>query len=170
MWSPDGQRVAFAANRGSGFDIYTASLKSGEAEPVTAMPGDERWPSFTPDGRIVFAHREPAPKGRATDPGLQWDIFQIAPVTGSSAWQVPVPLTETADSETEPRVSPNGERVVLVSNRESEDDVDLWAMSMPSANVLKPPPLGSRVARDERRQHGCAATASSGPRHARSWC
>jgi gamma-glutamyltranspeptidase len=147
-WSPDGTRIAFSVNRGEGFDIYSASLKTGTGEHVTSMPGDERWPSWTPDGRIVFAHRDPAPAGRPTDPGLQWDIFQIAPVAGSTAWQAPVPLTQTADSETEPRVSPNGERVVFVSDRDSEDDVDLWAMSMPSRNVPKPTPLGVRVSRD----------------------
>jgi gamma-glutamyltranspeptidase len=146
-WSPDGTRIAFSANRGEGFDIYTASLRTGVAEPVTSMSGDERWPSWTPDGRLVFAHRDAA-KGRATDPGLQWDILQIAAVIGSSAWQAPVPLTQTPDSETEPRVSPNGERVVFVSDRDSEDDVDLWAMSMPSANVAKPTPLGVRASRE----------------------
>jgi gamma-glutamyltranspeptidase len=157
-WSPDGTRIAFSMNRGEGFDIYVASVKTGIPESVTSMPGDERWPSWTPDGRIVFAHRDPAPRGRATDPGLQWDIFQIAPVAGSSAWQTPVPLTQTTDSETEPRVSPDGERVVFVSDRDSEDDVDLWAMSMPSAHVPKPTPLGVRVSRDASATTGAPRT------------
>ncbi len=129
-WSSDGTRIAFAINRGEGFDIYTAQLKTGAAEPVTSMPGDERWPSWTPDGRLVFAHRQAPPPGRATDPGRQWDLYAIAPVAGSPAWQAPVPLTQTDDNETEPRVSPNGERVVFVSDRDSEDDVDLWAMRL----------------------------------------
>jgi gamma-glutamyltranspeptidase len=156
-WSPDGTRIAFSANHGQGFDIYTASVRSGDVAPVTSMPGDERWPSWTPDGRIVFAHRDAAPQGRATDPGQQWDIFQIAPVTGSTAWQVPVPLTQTPDSESEPRVSPNGERVAFISDRESEDDVDVWAMSMPSSHVPKPTPLGGGASRDE-------STTEAGPR------
>src|SRR5688572_28833162 len=103
-WSPDGARIAFAANHGAGFDIYTASIRTGAVEPVTSMRGDERWPSWTPGGRLVFAHRDEAANGRVTDPGLQWDLFLIARVAGSSAWQAPVPLTQTTDSETEPRV------------------------------------------------------------------
>ena len=71
----------------------------------------------------------------------------VAPVAGSTAWQAPVPLTDTPDSETEPRVSPNGLRVVFVSDRDSDDDVDLWAMPLPSASVLKPVPLGGRATR-----------------------
>ena len=134
-WSPDGSRVAFSSNRNGGFDIYVASIKGGAAEPVTATPGDERWPSWTPDGRIVFAHRDEVPKGRASDPGAQWDLFQTAPVAGSPAWQTPVPLTQTKDSEMEPRVSPNGARVVFVSDRDSEDDNDLWVLPLPVAKA-----------------------------------
>ena len=37
--------------------------KGGAPTAVTSMPGDERWPSWTPDGRIVFAHRDDAPSG-----------------------------------------------------------------------------------------------------------
>ena len=74
------------------------------------MAGDERWPSWTPDGRLVFAHRDVEPAGRPADPSLQWDLFLVAPVAGSEAWQAPLPLTETTDSETYPRVSPDGTR------------------------------------------------------------
>src|SRR5262245_16843828 len=51
-WSPDGTRIAFAAARGDGFDLFVASVKGGTPVAVTTMPGDERWPSWTPDGRI----------------------------------------------------------------------------------------------------------------------
>ena len=142
-WSPDGARIAFAANHGAGFDIYTASTRTGAVEPVTSLPGDERWPSWTPDGRLVFAHRDEPAKGRVVDPGLQWDLYLIAQVVGSAAWQAPMLLTQTKDNETEPRVSPNGERVVFVSDRDSEDDVDLWAMTLPSRSAIKPTPLGA---------------------------
>ena len=115
---------------------------------------------------IVFAHRDDEPRGRATDPGLQWDLFVVAPVAGSEAWQAPLPLTDTADSETHPRVSPDGRRVVYVSDRDSTDDVDLWAMPVPAASVAKPVPLGARPARGTNAlrcgvvRHQAAATPS----------
>jgi gamma-glutamyltranspeptidase len=137
-WSPDGTRIAFATNRGGDFNISVASVKSGAVEEVTVMPGDERWPSWTPDGRIVFAHRDAMPAGRRADPGTQWDLYQIAPVVRSPAWQAPVALTQTKDDEREPRVSPNGARVVFTSDRESEDDVDLWAIALPPVNAAVP--------------------------------
>jgi gamma-glutamyltranspeptidase len=144
-WSPDGTRLAFAASRGEGFDIVVASARTGASSVVAAMPGDERWPSWTPDGRLVFAHRPAPPPGRAADASRSWDLYLARPVSGSESWQTPVPLTETADSETWPRVSPDGARLAFVSERNEEDDVDIWWMPMPTAGITKPVPLGSRA-------------------------
>jgi gamma-glutamyltranspeptidase/glutathione hydrolase len=150
-WSPDGTRLAFAADRGEGFDILVIALKNGAATAaavtVTKMAGDERWPSWTADGRLVFAHRDVRSPGRSADPGLQWDLFLISPVAGSETWQAPLPLTETTDSETYPRVSPDGTKVAFVSERDSDDDLDLWWMPVPPAAVAKPMPLGARPAK-----------------------
>lgn len=147
-WSPDGASLAYAADRGDGFDVFVVALKNGVASgtpvPASTMAGDERWPSWTPDGRLVFAHRDVKPAGRAADPGLQWDLFLVSPVAGSETWQAPIALTETTDSETYPRVSPDGTKVVFVSERDSEDDLDLWWMPVPPAAVSKPMPLGAR--------------------------
>ncbi len=150
-WSPDGTRLAFAADRGDGFDILVVAIKNGVATgaPVaaTTMAGDERWPSWTADGRLVFAHRDARPAGRHGDPSLQWDLYLAAPVSGSTAWGAPVALTETADSETYPRVSPDGLKVAFVSGRDAEDDLDLWWMPVPAAAVTRPTPLGARPPR-----------------------
>jgi gamma-glutamyltranspeptidase len=143
-WSPDGTRVAFARDTGNGFDVVVAVVRTGRTTVVTSVPGDERWPSWTPDGRLVFAHRAPPPSGRQGDPGQQWDLHLVAPVSGSDAWQSPLAITDTADSETWPRVSPDGARVVFVSERDAEDDVDLWWMPVPAASVTRPVPLGAR--------------------------
>jgi len=99
------------------------------------------WSFAAADGRLVFAHRD----GRAA--GQQWDLFVVRGVAGSDSWQSPQALTETADSETYPRVSPDGTKVAFVSERESEDDLDLWWMPVPPPAVAKPMPLGSRPAK-----------------------
>ncbi len=146
-WSPDGSRIAFSAGRGDGFDIFIVSAKGGTPTAVTALPGDERWPSWTPDGRLVFAHRDPPPPGRATDPARQWDLFAVAQVVGSSAWQAAVRLTETPESEMHPRVSPDGRYLAFVSDRDSVDDVDIFALELPHAAVTSPVPLRAHVPR-----------------------
>src|SRR5687768_16033554 len=155
-WSVDGTKLAYAADLGKGFDIFVVTVKNahlrqgyggqGASSPVavTNTPGDERWPSWTADGRIVFAHRDVRAGGRSADPGLQWDLFISSPASGAEGWQAPLPLTETDDSETYPRVSPDGSKVAFISERDSEDDVDLWWMPVPPAAIAKPIPLGAR--------------------------
>ena len=106
--------------------------------------GDERWPSWTADGRLVFAHRDARPAGTNGDPSLQYDIYLATPLSGSESWQTPLALTETDDSETYPRVSPDGIKVAFISERDSEDDLDLWWMPVPAAAIAKPIPLGAR--------------------------
>ena len=148
-WSPDGTKLAYAVDHGKGFDIVVAPMRNGAAAGppmvVTSTAGDERWPSWTADGRIVFAHRGVKPEGSNADPGLQWDLFVVSPGSGAEAWQAPLALTATDDSETYPRVSPDGTKVAFVSERDSEDDVDLWWMPVPSAAIGKPIPLGARA-------------------------
>ena len=145
-WSPDGSRLAFAAFRGEEFDIFIVSSRGGTATAVSAMPGDERWPSWTPDGRLVFAHRDRRANGRVADPARQWDLFVVTQVTGSTAWQAPVRLTDTAENETHSRVSPDGRYVAFVSERDSVEDVDVFALALPAAGVTRPMPLGPRPA------------------------
>jgi gamma-glutamyltranspeptidase len=142
-WSNDGARIAYAADRGEGFDLFVAPVKGGAAERVTDMPGDERWPSWTPDGRIVFAHRD------SDGPASQWDLYVVTP------GQRPVQLTNTPANEIQPRVSPDGTRVLFVSDRDNEDrDLDIWVVSslalgtgrLPATRVVeRPAPSGARA-------------------------
>ena len=98
---------------------------------------DGRWPAGVRASRCEA--RGPA---RRSQPAVR--SLPLSPVAGSDAWQAPVPLTETTDSETYPRVSPDGTKVAFISERDSEDDVDMWWMPVPSAAIAKPIPLGAR--------------------------
>ena len=162
-WSPDGARLAFAARKDSGFDIVVASVRTGTALVVAAMPGDERWPSWTPDGRLVFAHRSAPPPGREADASRQWELYLALPVRDSDSWQTPVPLTATADSETWPRVSPDGTRLAFVSERDAEDDVDLWWMPMPGCGRGQAGAAGDAPASSHRGHHCLGAQRRRDP-------
>jgi gamma-glutamyltranspeptidase len=122
-WSPDGKSIAFAADAGEGFDIHTASADGRSSARVTTDAADDRWPSWTRDGRLIFSRRD----------GLRWRLFVVAPTGGAAT-----PLfADTADDETEreARVSPDGTRVAYVSDRESDDgDVDVWVADLPAAS------------------------------------
>jgi gamma-glutamyltranspeptidase / glutathione hydrolase len=141
-WSVDGKRIAFAADRGDGFDLYIVPVSGGNPERVTFLPGDERWPSWTADGRLVFSHR-------AQD---QWDLARVLPAIGTGIVSRPEMLTDTPFDETEPRVSPDSARVLFVSNRDSDaSEADLWMMPLPppqstiapDSNTTHTPPVAA---------------------------
>lgn len=120
-WSPDGRAIAYAADAAGHFDIFIAPLERGQPRAVVSMPGDERWPSWTRDGRLVFSHRP--------HPLAPWRLY-VVPAGGGE----PQPLFADAgsDDEREARVSPDGRRIAYVSTRDAEDDVDLWVAEVPA--------------------------------------
>jgi Tol biopolymer transport system component len=63
-WSPDGQHVAFQADRDvpiGNTELYVMSLDGSDLRRLTTYPGKDDWPTWSPDGsRIAFA-RGPSP-------------------------------------------------------------------------------------------------------------
>lgn len=130
-WSPDGSALVFAADLGAGFDLYVVPAGGGAPQRLTFLPGDERWPAWAADGRVVFARHD----------GRQWDLAATDPdaTSGLAPPQVQ-PITSTLGDECEPAVSPDGQTIAFVATPGGEDgDSDLWLMPMPSRAA---PPAG----------------------------
>ena len=127
-WSPDGKSIAFSADANGAFDIFVVAAGGGTARRVTSLAGDERWPSWTKDGRLVFAHRAP---------GGIWQLY-AAPSDGSSK---PAKITPDDAAEWHPRVSPDGKFVAFVSDRDREtgDDADVFVRELASDAGAKAP-------------------------------
>lgn len=54
-WSPDGKKISFSANSGSGYDIYIAGTDSSSVKKITDDPKGDLWSAWSPDGKkIVF--------------------------------------------------------------------------------------------------------------------
>jgi Tol biopolymer transport system component len=51
-WSPDGKTLAYCAERGGEYDVYTIPVEGGEETRLTTAPGLDDGPDYAPDGRI----------------------------------------------------------------------------------------------------------------------
>jgi eukaryotic-like serine/threonine-protein kinase len=73
VWSPDGQRLVWASDRGGGLvNLYTQSADgTAGLERLTDSPTSQRPSSFTPDGtRLVIADADPTRRDAARDPAV----------------------------------------------------------------------------------------------------
>ena len=53
-WSPDGQTLAYCAERGGHYDIYTISVDGGEEKQLTNLPGLDDGPEYSPSGEHIW--------------------------------------------------------------------------------------------------------------------
>jgi Tol biopolymer transport system component len=112
VWSPDGQTIFFASNRGGGFAVYKKSLEgAGEVEEVVRAEDDLFSTSVSPDGLelLVFGPGE----------GTGTDLFVVA-LDGSADLQ---PWRSTEFNEACAEFSPDGKWVVYHSNESGSPEV-----------------------------------------------
>jgi Tol biopolymer transport system component len=53
-WSPDGRTLAYCAERGGEFDVYTIPVEGGTETRLTTAKGLDDGPEYSPDGRWIY--------------------------------------------------------------------------------------------------------------------
>ncbi|MBN1764806.1 MAG: TolB family protein [Sedimentisphaerales bacterium] len=53
-WSPDGKTLAYCAQRGGEYDIYTIPVEGGEETRLTTAPGLDDGPDYSYDGEYIY--------------------------------------------------------------------------------------------------------------------
>jgi Tol biopolymer transport system component/imidazolonepropionase-like amidohydrolase len=91
-WSPDGQEVAWSAGPFSQEDLFAANVRTGVTRQVTALPGREALPAYSPDGRfIAFRHEDTKGALRVIDAHSPSPIADVAQTRelgpGSVSWE-----------------------------------------------------------------------------------
>ncbi len=112
-WSPDNSRIAFVSNRGGNDEIYVMKEDGTELRNVSSSPAREIHPYWSPDGAWILFNSD--------RDGGALQVYEVHP-DGTSLHRLAV----GEDEETCARVSPKGDRIVLLTNlKAGRDDVIL---------------------------------------------
>ena len=100
-WSPDGQTLAYCAERNGEFDIYTIPVGGGPETRLTTAKGLDDGPEYSPDGRHLYFNSDRT--GR----------MQVWRMAADGRDQTPV--TDDEFNNWFPHPSPDGKALVFVS-------------------------------------------------------
>jgi len=106
-WAPDGKRLAYCAERGGQYDIYTISVNGGQETQLTNLPGLDDGPEYSPSGQHIWFNSSRS------------GLMQIWRMEKDGA--NPVHTVQEDANCWFPHVSPDGSWVVYIAY--SKDDV-----------------------------------------------
>jgi Tol biopolymer transport system component len=111
-FSPDGQLLIYAAERGGNLDVYTVARAGGPEHRLTTSPARDDGPEFSPDGAFIYFN---------SDRGGSMQVWRMK-ADGTS----PEPVTSGDRANWCPHVSPDGRTLVFLSApRAAGDRFDL---------------------------------------------
>lgn len=114
-WSPDGARIAFQSNRGSGeMNLWVMDADGGNPVQLTTNVNEDRNPAWSPDGAWLAFD---------SDRAGTFDIWRMPVATGEADAEN---LTFGNDDDIEPAWSPDGAALFFASSRGTETDYDIW--------------------------------------------
>ncbi len=94
IWSPDGQKIAFASDRNGNFDIYVVSIEGGEATRLTTNSSPELPRQFSTDGKEVYYSAAIQKPFESVQFASGWitELWKVSINGGRPSQVVPVPV------------------------------------------------------------------------------
>ena len=128
-WSPDGASIVFRTNREDPTrnvgDVWIMNADGTDERPLIVQPGDQRYPSFSPDGRHI-AYMSRSEGGTA-------DIW-IADADGTGAHM----LYDSGREDSAPAWSPDGTKLAFETHGPVESvDGDIFVLDLPTGRVTQ---------------------------------
>lgn len=110
-WSPDGRRIAFAANRrdGTNFEVYVQDVDSGEERELYRAEGQCSVEAWAPDGQHLIVS--------SIESSSQNDLVEVSLADGSSRRLTPHKGTAVF---LRPAYDPSGRDIYVLTDRDSD--------------------------------------------------
>jgi len=130
-WSADGRRIVFRSNRvlapANVADIWVMNADGSQQKPLVVRPGDERYPSFSPDGtKVLFRGDLDEITGNGDE-----EIY-VANADGTGVTQ----LTKNDVEDSSPNWSPDGKRIALQVNVGGANQ-EIYVMNADGTNSVR---------------------------------
>lgn len=106
-WSPDGRTLAYCAERGGEFDIYTMPVEGGEETRLTNAPGLDDGPEYSPDGRYIWFN------------SVRSGLMQVWRMDAGGRNQTRMTWDEESNCWF-PHLSPDGKQVVYIAYKKGD--------------------------------------------------
>jgi serine/threonine protein kinase len=119
VWSPDGQQIAFSANRdGTYYQVYRRSASgTGDDERLTNVSAHTDPLAWSPDGRFVVY--------RQMNRGTGWDLMALP----LDRRREPIVLLQTPESDSDARFSADG-RFLLYHSRLNGRTIEVYLQAL----------------------------------------
>lgn len=134
-WSPDGTHIAFVSGRDNGMmtyvnhDIYIMDWNGSNVKRITTDSADEATPRWSPNGKLIIYAGESYISVQGPIQNPNWDIYTMN-ADGSHQVQ----LTNDPANELEPAWSPDGTKVVFISDINGKNS-DLYTMNADGSDI-----------------------------------
>jgi Tol biopolymer transport system component len=119
VWSPDGKRIAFQADRDvpvGNRELYVMNADATGLTRLTTYPGQDNWPSWSPDGKQIAFARGPTPFR---------DEIYVMNADGSHQRELTLPMLGGVDYGTIPALPIAGRLVTVVYDVEEQSGADI---------------------------------------------
>ncbi len=114
-YSPDGKSIIFSATKDGKSDLYITSAIGESLERLTDDRYDDKEPDFAPSGNEIFFSSDRPTRSSNPDSAFNYGVYNIFKMElGDRSISA---ITDTTGINTDPAVSPDGNRLVFVSDR-----------------------------------------------------
>jgi Tol biopolymer transport system component len=105
-WSPDGDKLAYCAERNGHYHIYTISVTGGVETQITDLPSLDDGPEYSPDGKYIWFN------------SVRTGLMQVWRMKADGSDQTQITFEES--NNWFPHVSPDGTSVAFLAYRKGD--------------------------------------------------